>query len=183
MSSSIQANDTQFYHFNNRQAARIACFIGGYIDIVGYILLYFVFVASITGNIVKFARGIDDGMFTTNYFVASVAFGIGSMIGKLFHMHLKSFSKIQDQHIVCIFMATEAILLFIPMMVGGVNENFIASDPPESNRGLLYGVGILLAVAMGFQNIGSGMVLKGFPNTTGMTATIALVRIFIYIYY
>lgn len=168
-------NDTQFYHFSNRQAGRIMCFVGGYIDIVGFVLLYLIFVASITGNIVKFARAVDEGIFSVSFFVVSVAFGVGSIIAKLLHMFLKSFPSIQDQHIVCIFFAVEVVLLFVPMVVGGCYQDVIANES-TADSGIVLGVGILLAIAMGFQNLSSGMVLKGFPNTTGMTATIALVR-------
>ena len=168
-------DDTQFFHFSNRVAGRIMCFVGGYIDCVGYVLLYLLFVASVTGNIIKFAKFAGDGIFTTSFFIVTFAFGVGGGVGKTLSMYLKKFPSIHDQHITVIFFLVESLLLFIPMILGSQVQDTIMTASNGADNIFVIIVGIMMAVAMGFQNISSGMVLKGFPNTTGMTATMGLV--------
>ena len=175
------SDDTQFFHFSNRVGGRILCFVGGYTDCVGYVLLYLLFVASVTGNFVKFAKLAGDGIFGTSFFVVTVAFGIGGAIGKTLSMYLKNFSSVHDQHIAIIFLLVESLLLFVSMIFGSQVNDIITNASNGAENNYVIGVGIMMAVAMGFQSISSGMVLKGFPNTTGMTSTMCLVRYFIFI--
>jgi uncharacterized membrane protein YoaK (UPF0700 family) len=52
-----------FFHFTNRVAGRFACFVGGFVDTAGFIILRGVFTGSETGNIVKLAIAAAHGKF------------------------------------------------------------------------------------------------------------------------
>lgn len=76
----LNPSDRQFYHFSNRNAGFVMSFVGGYVDALGYMLLYTLFVASITGNVVKFAISASQQEFATGYFVVTIAFGFGGAL-------------------------------------------------------------------------------------------------------
>ena len=64
-----------FKYISNKNAGRVLCFVGGYVDAAGYVLLDTLFVASITGNVIKYSAAASMNSFALGYIIISIAYG------------------------------------------------------------------------------------------------------------
>lgn len=161
-------SNESFYHFNNRVAGRFVCFCGGFVDSAGYVILHGVFTASVTGNIVKFSSAAAHNSFAQTCAVVSFAYGTGSAIVRILSQYLSHLNF--DTDVIGIFIfALEAFLLFIAIIVGTSFETSIGNY----NEMHTLITGIIMALPMGCQFAAASASFPQFPNTTGMTASVA----------
>lgn len=158
---------SSFYHFTNRAAGKSLCFVGGYVDAGGFVILNGIFTASITGNIVKFAAGAAHNKFIQTLVVVTIFYGVGSSIVRILSLYLRYVGVDTDLIGVCI-LAVEVLFLVVAIIFGTYYQNRIKNNDQSST--LI--TGIIMAVAMGVQ-FASASSFPQFPNTTGMTASVA----------
>lgn len=162
---------SSFYNFSNLVASRVLCFVGGYVDCVGFLLVKQLFVASITGNIIKFVLLSTEGIFGSGFVVATLFFGVGAGIARVMALFFKSKPRF-DRHLLGFYyLLIESILLLCAMLAG----NFLADNIKASdiNSMAVLGLAMMMSTAMGLQVGAAQNVFQGFPMTTGMTATVA----------
>ena len=157
-----------FYHFSDRAAGRWCCFVGGFVDSAGYSLLHGLFTASITGNIVKFSEAASHNQFSQAYVLVTTCFGLGSILARLLAQYLTY--KMIDFDLIgmCIFVV-EVVLLIVTIFIGSYYERSIA----DGHNFHILTVGMIMALPMGVQYSVAANAFKTFPNTTGMTASVA----------
>lgn len=161
-----------FRHFSDRVAGRILCFAGGYVDCVGYLLFKNLFVASITGNVIKAAAITVKTEVITSFIVVSTAYGLGSGIIRFFSIYMKSKKEFHYLLFGIYLFSIELVFLFISMIVGSFLYPYIESAEDVNSWPILV-TGSIIAITMGAQVGNAPVAFAQFPNTTGMTASVA----------
>lgn len=141
-------------------------------DTVGFILLKSLFCASITGNLVKIAQITERMSNVTGYIVITIAYGLGSGTTRVLSTFLKSRRGVDLPLVGIIIFVTEIVWLIAAMLVGSFLENLIA-ESADMNTWSVIVTGVLFSMAMGTQAGAASNVFTSFPNTTGMTASVA----------
>lgn len=117
-----------FYHVSNRIGGRIFCFVGGFIDCAGYILLRNVFVASVTGNIDKFSISAARNQFFLIMIVVTITYGFGAATARGTTIFFQSRKGSDDLWTGIFLLNMELITLLIAMMVGHTLRSNILDD-------------------------------------------------------
>jgi len=173
MRPALLNNSTEFFrHVSTRLAGWILCFAGGYTDTVGFILLKSLFCASITGNLVKIAQIVEKKSDISGYIVITIAYGFGSGTTRMLSTYLKSRRDLNLSFIAIIIFIVEIVWLVTGMLVGSYLEGSI-EESVDMNTLPVIVTGVLIAMAMGTQAGVASNVFTTFPNTTGMTASVA----------
>jgi len=166
-----------FHHLRVRSAGRILCFVGGYVDTVGFVLLKSLFCASITGNLVKIAQITEKKSNVSAYLIVTFAYGLGSGSTRILSTYLKSLRGLSLPLIGIIIFVVEIFWLLAGMLVGSYLEDSIHKSL-DMNTWPVIVTSVLIAMAMGTQAGVASNVFTTFPNTTGMTASVASVSIY-----
>ena len=141
--------DNSFIYSTNKWAGRVFCFVGGFMDTLGYLLLDESFVASITGNVVKGAVQAVHFQFATVLFVISCGYGFGSAIARITSSCLRSRPG-------CDSLLIGVILMFLEFaaLVGGmlICSHMLPTIRVEGEYGFsATAAGVGLAISMGIQ--------------------------------
>ena len=139
----------------------ILSLLSGYVDVVGYLLLRELFVASITGNIVKYSNTLSEGTFSTALATVSIFYGIGSGITRVIAIFYKSQPNFDNQILGCIYLMLEFVFLFCGMLAGHYLSNDINSSS-SLNTSSIIGTGIILSTGMGIQAGAAQNAFQGF---------------------
>eukprot|EP01041_Mallomonas_annulata_P006184 gene6184-12528_t len=162
-----------FRHFESRIAGLILCFAGGFVDTAGFILLNNIFCASITGNLVKIAQISLQGGDVTTYVVVTLFYGTGCGVARIIATYLKSLKNFHLAVVAIWILVSEVIFLIISMLIGYALQSLIEHPSTNVNDWPIVLTGSLIAISMGIQAGVASTVFRSFPNTTGMTASIA----------
>jgi uncharacterized membrane protein YoaK (UPF0700 family) len=142
----------------------LAAFTGGFIDTVGFVGLFGLFTAHVTGNfvligsaIVNHHTGIIAKLLALPTFIVAVA------LTSLFLRHCRKSGRAP----VAPLLIAEALLLTVFMVLGLVLGPFTSGDQPVAILTGLMGV-----LAMGVQNAASRTVFAHLSPTTVMTGNV-----------
>ena len=137
-----------FQHFSNRFAGRFLCFVGGFVDATGYVILNGVFTASVTGNIVKFSKSAAHYEFAETFVIVTLSYGFGSAIVRVIVVFLK---PLVDIDLIGILVLTlEIFFLLVTIVLGTYLENAIDSSENVEDFCVLL-TGVIMAIPMGIQ--------------------------------
>lgn len=127
--------------------ALLLTFTAGIVDIVGYITLYHLFVAHMTGTTVHLGNHLEMGNWPDVAKAATTiaSFVAGSVIGRAI---IEAGSRGHKRTVASITLAAEAALVLSFLIGSGVLKEFTPQAIPLSKSCLLLG---LLAAAMGLQ--------------------------------
>jgi uncharacterized membrane protein YoaK (UPF0700 family) len=146
------------------RTAALAAFTGGFIDTVGFVGLFGLFTAHVTGNfvligsaIVNHHTGIIAKLLALPTFIVAVA------LTSLFLRHCRKSGRAP----VAPLLIAEALLLTVFMVLGLVLGPFTSGDQPVAILTGLMGV-----LAMGVQNAASRTVFAHLSPTTVMTGNV-----------
>jgi hypothetical protein len=121
---------------------------------------------------ILYFEGATKNHFEYCYAIVTIFFGIGSTIMRIYASYLKTFKFVDHMILgICVFFL-EFILIIIAMLVC----NYYESDINQSNDIDSWSViisGVITSIAMGAQSGIASVAFPAFPNTTGMTASIA----------
>lgn len=139
-------------------------FIGGFVDTVGFIALYGLFTAHVTGNFVLLGAHFADyqggtlaRLLAVPVFVMTIAAASAIVCAVASHgWNLPLFVNISEITLLTAFMICGAVL------------------QPAPNSGASVWVGMLAVMAMGIQNVGHRLIDKSPIATTAMTSNIAM---------
>lgn len=153
-----------FYSLTNHQAISCLCFVGGFIDAAGYVMLYGLFTSSITGNIITAVVPLyADSPGVLPRFWIWVFIGLGAFTNTMISMKLR-FATLHDKWVVgMILFGLEVVGLFLAMVVGA----FL--DYPRLSSWQVTVAASLTAFAMGLQNGAAMVMIPNCPPTTAMT--------------
>ncbi|MFZ6656322.1 YoaK family protein [Undibacterium sp. TJN19] len=151
--------------------APLLALVAAYIDTLGFIALFGLFTAHVTGNFVLIgAAFVHGGSGMTLKFLAFPAFVIGVLMAKWTHGYL---SARGSNNIVKILLALEAVLLLAFALAGMIFRPDLGSD-----HGLTAIItGMTGALAMGLQNGTSRLSLASLVPTTVMTGNVTQIII------
>lgn len=162
-----------FHYMTYKQAIACLCFIGGFVDSAGYVMLYELFTASITGNIVAATIPIwrvEPGFSARAIVVLSIGIGAGCVT--MYSMKLRFATTMNKWEIGLRLFACELVALIITMIVGlCLNYPQIDSTPVFIQAGLM-------SFCMGVQSGAAMVLIPNCPPTTAMTGN--TVRFYIY---
>jgi len=144
-------------------------FVGGYVDVIGFVLLFGLFVAHATGNIVMLGVGLagDAGGLATKLlalpvFVAAVAATYA----------LIRWRNNRGQPCEVLVLALQAVLLFVFMLL---TVRALPAASPNAPPVML--AGLVGVAAMAVQNVGARVVFTHLAPTTMMTGNVTQVAI------
>lgn len=141
-------------------------------DVAGYHLMKNIFLASITGNVIKGASITAKSDTVTCLVIVTIAYGLGSAIIRVFATGMKSRKDFNYLTFGVYLLSVEFMLLIISMLVGSYLYPLIeASD--DINSWPIIITGTIIAITMGAQVGNAPVAFAQFPNTTGMTASVA----------
>lgn len=144
-------------------------FVGGYVDVIGFVLLFGLFVAHATGNIVMLGVGLagDAGGLATKLLALPVFVGAVAAAYALIRWR-----NARGQACEVLVLALQALLLLAFMLLTvRALPAASANAPPVMLAGL---VGV---VAMAVQNVGARVVFIHLAPTTMMTGNVTQVAI------
>lgn len=151
--------------------APLLALVAAYIDTLGFIALFGLFTAHVTGNFVLIgAAFVHGGSGMTLKFLAFPAFIAGVLLAKWTHGYL---SARGSTRVLKILLALEALCLFAFAMAGIILRPDLGSDPGFT----AIVTGMLGAVAMGLQNGTSRLSLSSLVPTTVMTGNVTQIVI------
>jgi uncharacterized membrane protein YoaK (UPF0700 family) len=166
-----------FYHFTNRNAGRLLCVCGGFIDATGYVLVKGIFPASVTGNIVKLVYFLTKGRIPLVFILTTLAYGLGTGIVTAVFFLLRTRERYSRTFSAMMLLNVELLLLILSMIVGiTINDFILISDPSSEEKGELWPLlvqGVLLGLSMGSQVGTTTCAFKKMPNSTGMTRSLS----------
>ena len=157
----------------NHQAIGCLTFVGGFIDAAGYVMLYGLFTASITGNIVAACIPIYfAAVGVWPRFIVWLSIGMGAWMITMLSMKLRFATSLNKWKIGVILFSCEIAALFLAMFVGA------ALDYPMIDSWQVFISATLVSFSMGVQNGAAMVMIANCPPTTAMTGN--TVRLFIY---
>jgi uncharacterized membrane protein YoaK (UPF0700 family) len=147
-----------------RATMSLLAFISGFVDTLGFIALFALFPAHITGNFVLLAASLTDyGSGLLLKLLAIPTFIAAAIATRLYLIHHERRSRDASPHI----LLAEAALLAAFMAVA------LAAAPFEHQEGAAtIATGLLAATAMAVQNTAARTFLNGLPPTTVMTGNL-----------
>ncbi|OYW80733.1 MAG: hypothetical protein B7Z19_02290 [Polynucleobacter sp. 32-46-5] len=153
-----------FHALTNHQAISCLCFVGGFIDAAGYIMLYGLFTSSITGNIITAVVPLyADSPGVLPRFWIWVFIWLGAFTNTMISMKLR-FATLYDKWVVGIVLfGMEVIGLFFAVIVGACLHY------PRLSSWQVTVTASFTAFAMGLQNGAAMVMIPNCPPTTAMT--------------
>lgn len=144
-------------------------FVGGYVDVIGFVLLFGLFVAHATGNIVMLGVGLagDAGGLATKLLALPVFIGSAAATYALIRWR-----NSRGQPCEVLVLALQAVLLLIFMWLTARALPAASADAPAVMLAGLAGV-----AAMAVQNVGARAVFTRLAPTTMMTGNVTQVAI------
>jgi uncharacterized membrane protein YoaK (UPF0700 family) len=144
-------------------------FVGGYVDVIGFVLLFGLFVAHATGNIVMLGVGLagDAGGLATKLMALPVFIGAAAATYALIRWR-----NARGQPCEVLVLALQAALLLAFMLLTASALPAGSADEPAVMLAGLVGV-----VAMAVQNVGARAVFTHLAPTTMMTGNVTQVAI------
>lgn len=147
----------------------VMAFVGGYVDVVGFVLLFGLFVAHATGNIVMLGVGLagDTGGLATKLLALPVFVGAAAATYALIRWRNQ-----RGQPCEALVLAVQALflLLFTALTIRALPAS--SADEPAVMLAGLVGV-----AAMAAQNVGARAVFADLAPTTMMTGNVTQVAI------
>ncbi|WP_454716697.1 YoaK family protein [Caulobacter segnis] len=144
-------------------------FVGGYVDVIGFVLLFGLFVAHATGNIVMLGVGLagDAGGLATKLLALPVFVGSAAATYALIRWR-----NDHGQPCQVLVLALQAVLLLAFTLLTAHALPAASADAPAVMLAGLVGV-----VAMAVQNVGARAVFTQLAPTTMMTGNVTQVAI------
>src|SRR6188768_2183298 len=142
----------------------LLAYISGFVDTLGFIALFALFPAHITGNFVLIAASFVD--YRHGLLLKALAipmFILAAIATRLYMIHHERRSRDPSAHI----LIAEAALLTLFMAVALAATPFENQDSPAT-----IATGLLAASAMAVQNTAARTSLGGLPPTTVMTGNL-----------
>lgn len=157
----------------HKQAIMCLTFIGGFVDSAGYVMLYELFTASITGNIIAATIPIyrNEPGFAARALVV-MGIGLGAWCVTMYSMKLRFTTSLTKWQIGLRLFLCELAAIIVTMLVG-VSLNYPTIDSPT-----VFVTATLMSFSMGVQNGAAMVLIPNCPPTTAMTGN--TVRFFIY---
>jgi uncharacterized membrane protein YoaK (UPF0700 family) len=162
-----------FHNMTHKQAIMCLTFIGGFVDSAGYVMLFELFTASITGNIVAATLPIwriEPGFSARAIVVLSIGLGAGCVT--MYSMKLRFATTMNKWEIGLRLFACELVALVLAMIVG------LCLNYPAIDSNTVFVQSALMAFSMGVQNGAAMVLIPNCPPTTAMTGN--TVRFYIY---
>lgn len=161
-----------FYAISNDNVVRILTFIGGYVDTVGYVLLFGLFTSSITGNLIV----ATTSMFEESHDVfarlfVTLFFFVGAFFTTSISLQLKDIWKTSDWDVGLISLAQE-VAVMIAVTALGVGLESLPEGVPTINSWQCLVLASVMAFSMGVHCATALELIKNCQNTTAMTANI-----------
>ena len=162
-----------YYYMTHKQTYMYLTFIGGFVDTVGYVMLFHLFTASITGNIVSATIPIyrNTPGFAARA-VTVLGMGLGAGCITMYSMKLRFASALSKWQIGFRMFMCELIMLIVTMVVGA-SQTYHRIDSTS-----VFITASCMAFSMGIQNAVAMTLIPNCPATTGMTGN--TIRLFIY---
>ncbi|MFZ6677370.1 YoaK family protein [Undibacterium sp. Tian12W] len=155
----------------NAWMAPLLALVAAYIDTLGFIALFGLFTAHVTGNFVLIgAAFVHGGSGMTLKFLAFPAFIAGVLVAKWTHGFL---SARGSTRVLKTLLALEAMFLFAFAMTGILLRPDLDANPGYT----AIATGMLGALAMGLQNGTSRLSLSSLVPTTVMTGNVTQIVI------
>lgn len=147
----------------------VMAFVGGYVDVVGFVLLFGLFVAHATGNLVMLGVSLagDTGGLATKLLALPVFVGAAAATYALIRRR-----KQRDQPCEALVLALQAMLLLVFALLTALALPAASADEPSVMLAGLVGV-----AAMAAQNVGARAVFADLAPTTMMTGNVTQVAI------
>lgn len=147
----------------------VMAFVGGYVDVVGFVLLFGLFVAHATGNLVMLGVSLagDTGGLATKLLALPVFVGAAAATYALVRWR-----KQRDQPCEALVLALQAVLLLVFTLLTALALPAASADEPSVMLAGLLGV-----AAMAAQNVGARAVFADLAPTTMMTGNVTQVAI------
>lgn len=150
-------------HINGRVHCCVRSFVAGFVDVVGFIALFGLFTAHVTGNFIMIgveltgnSEGLATKLLALPVFVVAVATS----------RHLESWLTRRQRPVEVLLLAIECVFLLLFMGAGLWAK---ATTGLSANSSLTTLAGMLAVVAMGIQNALSRTALADLGPTTIMT--------------
>jgi uncharacterized membrane protein YoaK (UPF0700 family) len=141
----------------------LAC-ISGFVDTLGFVALFGLFAAHITGNFVLIAASFVDYRYgLVIKLMAIPVFIVAAIVTRFFIIRRERHAREASAHV----LLAEAAFLALFMAVALAAAPFANSDSPAE-----IATGMLAATAMGVQNTAARTFLNGLPPTTVMTGNL-----------
>jgi uncharacterized membrane protein YoaK (UPF0700 family) len=139
-------------------------FISGFVDTLGFIALFNLFAAHITGNVVLIAASLVDQRYGLAIKLLAIPTFIVAAIVTRFYI-IRRERRVLDAtaHV----LVAEAVLLAAFMAVALATAPFKSQDSPAA-----IATGLLAATAMAVQNTAARTFMNGLPPTTVMTGNL-----------
>lgn len=144
-------------------------FVGGYVDVIGFVLLFGLFVAHATGNLVMLGVALagDAGGLATKLLALPVFIGAAAATYALIRWR-----DARGQPCEVLVLALQAVLLLAFMLLTVAALPATVADKPAVMLAGLVGV-----VAMAVQNVGARAVFSHLAPTTMMTGNVTQLAI------
>lgn len=144
-------------------------FVGGYVDVIGFVLLFGLFVAHATGNLVMLGVALagDTGGLATKVLALPVFVGAAAATYALIRWR-----NTRGQPCEVLVLALQAVLLLLFMLLTVRALPSASADQPAVMLAGLVGV-----VAMAVQNVGARVVFSQLAPTTMMTGNVTQIAI------
>jgi uncharacterized membrane protein YoaK (UPF0700 family) len=142
----------------------LLAYISGFVDTLGFIALFGLFPAHITGNVVLLAASFVDYRYGLLLKLLAIpTFIAAAVVTRLYLIHHERRSRDASPHI----LVAEAALLAVFMAVA------LAAAPFDNQDGAAtIATGLLAAAAMAVQNTAARTFLNALPPTTVMTGNL-----------
>jgi uncharacterized membrane protein YoaK (UPF0700 family) len=139
-------------------------FVAGYVDTVGFVALFGLFTAHVTGNFVLIGASLvhSSGNLLLK-FLAFPAFILAVALTRLFVLRLER----RGQAALAPVLLVQALLLSAFMLVG-----WAVSPIRDGDSALAIAAGLTGAAAMGVQNAAARLLLSSLPPSTVMTGNV-----------
>ena len=140
-------------------------FISGFVDTLGFIALFGLFAAHITGNVVLLASAVvvDHRYGVAIKLLAIPIFIVAAIATRFFIIRRERRMLDATAHV----MLVEAVLLTAFMVLALASAPFSGQDSPAA-----IATGLVAAAAMGIQNTAARTIMSGLPPTTVMTGNL-----------
>lgn len=139
-------------------------FISGFVDTLGFIALFNLFAAHITGNVVLIAASLVDQRYGLAIKLLAIpTFIVAAVVTRFYIIRRERRVLDATAHV----LITEAVLLAAFMAMALASAPFKSQDSPAA-----IATGLLAATAMAVQNTAARTFMNGLPPTTVMTGNL-----------
>jgi uncharacterized membrane protein YoaK (UPF0700 family) len=136
-------------------------FISGFVDTLGFIALFNLFAAHITGNVVLIAASLVDQRYGLAIKLLAIpTFIVAAIVTRFYIIRCERRVLDATAHV----LIAEAVLLTAFMAIALAAAPFTSQDSPAA-----IATGLLAATAMAIQNTAARTFMNGLPPTTVMT--------------